>query len=78
MVEVAVLMFLAIALLRWRYWKNEAYRTRDAAIAGFLMIEEAVRDASGCPDCGRAKGCTDQCEDMNCDHCYCNREGRDG
>jgi hypothetical protein len=46
MVEVAVLMFLAIALLRWRYWKNEAYRTRDAAIAGFKMIEEAVRDAS--------------------------------
>lgn len=31
-----------------------------------------------CPDCGRAKGCTAECEDMNCDHCYCYREGRDG
>jgi hypothetical protein len=31
-----------------------------------------------CTDCGREQGCTAECEDMNCDHCYCYREGRDG
>ena len=31
-----------------------------------------------CPDCGRLQGCTDQCEDMDCEHCYCYRDGRDG
>jgi hypothetical protein len=33
---------------------------------------------SVCRDCGRAKGCNADCEDMNCEHCYCYREGRDG
>lgn len=45
MVEVAVLLFTAIACLRWAHWKREAYRTRDAAIAGFKAIEETVRNA---------------------------------
>ncbi len=31
-----------------------------------------------CDKCGRVKGCTADCEDMNCEHCYCYREGRDG
>lgn len=31
-----------------------------------------------CSDCRRAKGCNADCEDMNCDHCYCYRDGRDG
>lgn len=31
-----------------------------------------------CLKCGRIKGCTADCEDMNCEHCYCYREGRDG
>lgn len=31
-----------------------------------------------CWRCDRVKGCTADCEDMNCEHCYCYREGRDG
>ncbi|ALY10215.1 hypothetical protein SALGADO_47 [Arthrobacter phage Salgado] len=31
-----------------------------------------------CRGCGRVKGCNAWCEDMNCEHCYCHREGRDG
>ncbi|ASR83925.1 hypothetical protein SEA_SHROOMS_44 [Arthrobacter phage Shrooms] len=31
-----------------------------------------------CRDCGRLIGCNADCEDMNCEHCYCYRDGRDG
>lgn len=34
--------------------------------------------ATHCHQCGRRKGCTAYCTDMDCDHCYCYREGRDG
>jgi hypothetical protein len=31
-----------------------------------------------CDKCLRYKGCNADCEDMNCEHCYCYRDGRDG
>lgn len=34
--------------------------------------------AERCDDCSRLKGCNADCEDLNCEHCYCYREGRDG
>lgn len=35
-------------------------------------------DGEMCPICGRKAGCNADCEDLNCAHCYCYRDGRDG
>lgn len=34
-------------------------------------------DGETCPKCGRKAGCNADCEDLNCEHCYCYRDGRD-
>lgn len=47
-----------------------------------LTIEIAALRQYGtnpyCRECGRQRGCTSYCDDLDCDHCYCDREGRDG
>ena len=58
----------------------------DGEISGFLTPSRLPDPPPGHPHQVRVASdvpaalCmpTHDCEDMNCDHCYCNREGRDG
>lgn len=41
-------------------------------------MADGIPTVKTCGYCGRQMGCNANCEDMNCEHCYCYREGRDG